>query len=232
MAQSYTNEATAATMDISLDQTGGFYADGSLDNSPTFQNYFIGYGTTPGFPRTPERRHFFIFDLSSVTVPITSAELKLILPFGGLIADEPMETWVVSGTSVPAAMFKDTGLTPLEAAPIFGEIGTAPEIIDPVDFGPGDDDGIAKPYALNSTGIAFLNAHLGGEVAITGFMASFSEEPEVDEPDELLFAHSNVVGSGVSLIAPPVLTITTVPEPSAAAILALGGVVFFMRRRR
>lgn len=223
---------SAATMDVTLIQTGGFYADGSLDNDPTFQNYFIGYSTTTPFPRTPERRHFFVFDLTGVTIPIVSAEFSVILPFGGLIADEPSETWVATGTGVGAAMYMDTGLTPAEAIPIFLEMGAAPGIIDPVMFGPGDDDGLEKTFALNALGISFLNAHLGSLVPITGFMPSWSEEPEIDESSEIIFGHTNVVASGPALIDPPVLTITTIPEPSGFMLLGMGAIVAAARRRK
>lgn len=222
----------AATMDVTLVQTGGFYADGSLDNDPTFQNYFIGYSTTTPFPRTTERRHFFVFDLTGVTASIVSAEFSVILPFAGLIADEPMETWVATGTGVGAAMYLDMGLTLTEAMPIFDEMGAGPAIIDPVMFGAGDDDGLEKTFALNATGISFLNAHLGMMVPITGFMPSWSEEPEVDEGSEIIFGHTNVVASGPALIDPPVLSVTTVPEPGSLVLLGLGGVLLVSRRCR
>src|SRR5688572_24622551 len=59
----------AAVVSIDALQTGGFYADGSADNTPGFQNYFVGYGTTPGFGRTPERRSFFWFSLAGISEP-------------------------------------------------------------------------------------------------------------------------------------------------------------------
>ena len=38
------------------------------DNDPTFQNYFMGRSTIGG-TTTPERRPFFIFDMTSVSIP-------------------------------------------------------------------------------------------------------------------------------------------------------------------
>ena len=219
-------------VEIPLLQTGGFYADGSLDNLPTFQNYFIGYSTTTPFPRTEERRHFFVFDLTAISTPIMAADLSLILPGGGLIADEPSETWVATGTAVPAATFMDTGLTPMEALPIFAEMGSAVEIIDPVDFGPGDDDDLLRPHAFNSDGVTFLNDHLGGLVAISGYMPSWSMEPEVDEPSELIFGHTNVVSDFDSPIDPPILTLVLIPEPSAPCTITLAVAMMLFGRRR
>lgn len=219
-------------MDVTLVQTGGFYADGTLDNDPTFQNYFIGYSTTTPFPRTPERRHFFVFDLTTVTVPIVSAEMSLILPFAGLIADEPFEMWVATGSDVDAATFLDTGLIVDEALPVFDAMGSSTPIIDPVAFGPGDDDGLEKTFALNSDGISFLNDHLGMMVPITGFMPSWSPEPEIDESSEIIFGHTNVVASGPALIDPPVLSITTVPEPSSTFLLGLSVLMVSLKRGR
>jgi hypothetical protein len=74
--------ATAAhALDVTLPavQTGGFYADGAKNNDAAFENYFVGYGTTPGFARTAERRSFFHFDLSALggAGALTGATLHL-----------------------------------------------------------------------------------------------------------------------------------------------------------
>src|SRR5262245_41016685 len=80
------NVAAADVFVVESAQVGGFFAGGATpDNSPSFQNYFVGYGSLSGGGRTPERRSFFHFDLSGVSGDIVSAtlELKLVMP-GGL----------------------------------------------------------------------------------------------------------------------------------------------------
>jgi len=89
---------SGATFDVMATQVGGFFEDGTADNEPTFQNYYVGYST---LTKTAERRNFFYFDLSGVTDTITEASFSLILPFGGFIpgaGDGGEEIFVMSGT--------------------------------------------------------------------------------------------------------------------------------------
>ncbi len=50
--------AAALSVELASTQVGGFYADGGHDSLAGFQNYFVGYGTSPGSARTAERRAF------------------------------------------------------------------------------------------------------------------------------------------------------------------------------
>ncbi len=167
--------ATATVVSVDATQVGGFYADGTADNAASFQNYFVGYGTTPGSPRTAERRSFFTFDLSGVTEPVTEAKFSIFLPLGGMIfgtdclgadpctgmlplADDPGTPW---DDTDPGAWPKDTfeefvlGVTPYSSAEVT-DTGLPPD-----DPGPGlgnleifesfDDASVASPLTIMDT---------------------------------------------------------------------------------
>ena len=165
----------ATTVSVDADQVGGFYADGTADNAASFQNYFVGYGTTPGSPRTAERRSFFTFDLSGITETVTEAKFSIFLPLGGMIfgtdcdgadpctgmlpmVDDPGTPW---DDTDPGDWPKDTfeefvlGATPFSSAEVT-DTGLPPD-----DPGPGlgkleifetfDDAAIASPLTILDT---------------------------------------------------------------------------------
>jgi hypothetical protein len=226
--------AVAKTVAVASTQVGGFYADGTKDNFEGFQNYFVGYGTTPGFARTSERRSFFVFDLGAITGSITAATFSLTMPFEGVVGDEPSETFVLSASPVPAATVLATALPPPAAMMVFGSLGTgalvAPELGIDVGAPPYD---MVLTMSLNEIGLAALNIRPpGGMVVLGGRMASWSFDPDpMHEPDELLFGHSDVVFFGTPIVAKPMLTMTVVPEPSAW-LLMLSGLAALLSGRR
>ncbi|MBX3362654.1 MAG: hypothetical protein KF705_14620 [Phycisphaeraceae bacterium] len=70
-----TPRAISQLPSVSSSFSGGIY-DGGL-TTPGFFNYYVGYS----FPSSPpERRNFFIFDLSDIDAPVTGARIKLLLP--------------------------------------------------------------------------------------------------------------------------------------------------------
>lgn len=226
----------ALTVELSSTQVGGFYADGGHDNLAGFQNYFVGYGTTPGSPRTAERRSFFVFDLSGITEPISAASFTLLMPIGGVIGDAPSEIFVLSASSMPAVAVLDPVVTPGAALAIFSTLGTgalvAPELGIDVGAPPG---GMLLTMSFNATGLAALNSRPPtGLVVLGGRMASWSFDPDpLHEPHELLFGHSDVVFFGTPMIDAPILTVTVVPEPTGFVLMAggLGWLLLLMRRR-
>lgn len=243
----------AAVITVDALQTGGFYADGSADNSPAFQNYFVGYGTSPGGDRTPERRDFFWFSLAGVTDTIVSATLHLKLVFGGLIfgkgpgdpagppvPDDPFETYQLSGTPVPPLIVTSPVLTPAAGTIIFASFISGPTAA-PYTFGggappPPPDGHIA--IELNAGGLLFLNTHLGSDVVLTGYMPTWTEDarpspsppPAFFEASELIFGLTDVPG-GVPV---PFLTLRTaaVPEPASALLLLMALVFWWPVRAR
>ncbi len=243
--------AVAEIVEVDVFQTGGFYDGGFVDNSPTFQNYFVGYGTSPGTARTPQRRSFFWFKLD--TIPdggIVSATLSLELPFGGLIfglgpgtpppppPPDPFEEFSLCAVPFSGEAVTDPTLTLAEADAMFEAFNDVP-IADPAVFildGPPPPPVIE--ISIGALGLSFLNARPLPEFVLTGWMPTWSEDlrPGVGgapflEASELIFGLTDV---HTGAVAKPKLTldITPVPEPatiiSVAALIGLG----LPRRRR
>jgi len=251
---------SAQTIELGAVQTGGFYGGGvAPDNKPEFQNYFVGYGTSPGKPRTGERRSFFHFDLSTAGPGIESAALKLRLPFGGLIfgkgpgdpalgpvPSDPTEAFAVGVTSFSSAMVTSSGLTGAEADAIFDSFDAAPVAAARL-FGVGgppippdlDGKGAEIVIPLSAAGIAALNAKAGGDIVLTGWMPSWSldtrlsplDPSEFFEASELIFGLTDVHKG----VPKPILELryaaAAVPEPASAALL-LAGLPLLARLRR
>jgi hypothetical protein len=239
---------TAQAVGIEATQVGGFTADGAKANDPAFQNYFVGYGTTPGFGRTPERRSFFVFDLPALPPGsvVAAATLELRLPFGGLIfgkgpgdpgpsvPSDPFETFALTlPLGVDKALVLSPGLTPPEVMALFATIAAAPAAADPKTFGlgaplPPDPDGKGAVIALSlgAPALAKLNASLGSDFVLTGWMPTWSEDlrPKPGDPgaffegSELIFGLTDVHAG----VPKPVLVLTVVPEPASALLLGAG----------
>jgi len=227
-------------------QVGGFYEGGGKNNDPSFQNYYVGYGTSAGpHSRTLERRSFFWFHVPSLDGPIVDATLTLkmlvstSLIFG--ITDDPTvhdhtEEFQLGFTMAPKDKVIDPTIPTAEADAIFKSLDDHP-IADPYVF--TMDIMYDFPFAvivhLNSDGIAWLHAHEGGDVVLSGWMPTWSYDDRKDdtgewlEEDELLFGFSDVG----SLVPFPELTITTesVPEPATLVFVGLVGIVASRRRK-
>lgn len=109
-----------STVSIDAAQVGGFYGDGAADNAVTFQNYFVGYGTTPGSPRTEERRSFFSFDLSGISGTVTDASFSLQLKDFGVIfgkdcaGADPCTGTIIDDPGTPGIDESDPGTIPTD----------------------------------------------------------------------------------------------------------------------
>lgn len=226
--------------------TGGFYADGGADNFIEHQNYFVGYGTTPGFGRTAERRSFFWYHVPTFTGEVVDATIKLKMLFSTSLIfglgptppiHDPTETFQLGFTTAPAPLITSPTLTTPEKLAIFGSL---------------DDHPIASPYEfsmtttyefpfvveihLDSVGKALISDHRGGDVVLSGWMPSWSLDMRTDpltgkflEEDELLFGFSDVP----TLVPAPELTIVTaVPEPSTLLMVLAGAGGLAPRRWR
>ena len=256
-----TLQAQAAPLTLDATQTGGFYADGSTDNHPAFQNYFVGYGTTPGAARTPERRAFFTFHLPSIAGHVDAATLHLKLVFGGLIfgkgpgvpgpgvPDDALETFQLGAAAVPASVVTSAALSMSDALAVFASFDDHP-IAPILGFGSGfptPPPGGDIEIVLDATGIAYLNAHLGADIVLTGWMPSWSEDTRAAPPgaptaffeaSELVFGHTDVAVPGIppGSFPSPSLTLKISEPPinvsAPNALLLLAGGMLALRRRR
>jgi hypothetical protein len=238
----------AHAIGLEATQVGGFAADGGKANDPAFQNYFVGYGTTPGFARTAERRSFFVFDLPALPAgsSVAAATLEIRLPFGGLIFGKgpgdpgpsvPSDAFEVFALTLPLGLDKalvlSPGLSPPEVMALFATIAVAPAAADAYVFGlgaplPPDPDGKGAVISLGLTGAALakINASLGSDLVLTGWMPSWSEDlrPKPGDPgaffeaSELIFGLTDVHAG----VPKPVLMLTVVPEPASALLFGAG----------
>lgn len=250
--------SSAAPSMLEAVQTGGFYADAPPDNSPGFQNYFVGYGTTPGFGRTSERRSFFWFDLSELDAPVTGASLHLTLPFGGLIfgkgpgdpmagpiADDLTEIFQLSATPFSGAAVTMPGMPDPMADTLFATFA-GPPIADPVVFGGGALPSPEIVIPLDALGLSFLNSKIGLDIVLTGWMPSWSFDPRPAPPgssvaffeaSELIFGLTDV---HTGAVPKPFLTFefgdggeeAAVPEHTSALVTGMVLLSFFALKRR
>lgn len=248
----FLSQGVAGTITLDALQTGGFFEVGTPSNTPGFQNYFVGYGTTPGFPRTPERRSFFWFSLAGVgpDEEIVAATLHLKLVFGGLIfgagpEDPPlpdtMEVFQLSATPFSSSMVTSTTLSDSEIGSLFASFA-GPDTADPLVFVSGGMPPEDIEIPLNSLGISFLNTLKGKDIILTGWMPSWSHDDRAApttspvpflEASELIFGltdvHSGIVPKPM-LVLETLSRSPTVPEPASMVLLLIGGIVYVSRR--
>jgi hypothetical protein len=230
-------------------QVGGFFAEGAPSNLPHFQNYFVGYGTTPGFDRTPERRSFFWYHIPDIPGEILSAKLSLdliastSLIFGkgpGMppdpIPDDEFESFQLGVTTFDAGFVTKPDLTPAEALMIFDSFDDIDVAAEKVFF---KDDPLPLPAKieihLDSLGLMAISMKEGSDLVLTGWMPSWSHDTRIGpdgkpvEKSELIFGLSDVGGS----VPFPTLTIEYAPVPEPATLAAIGlGLAALARRRR
>lgn len=226
------------------------------DNDPTFQNYFMGRSTF-GSPATgtasPERRAFFMFDMAGVLASI---------PVGHTISAVTIDLELTPGGSAALANFSGgveivefTG-TPFDASEIIDPAGTGTSELDiwssfgssvPYGFfgidGSGDEmmitpEGshtIPLPGSISDVDMAIMG---GGIFIVTAKLATFDPgpigfgAPPIVDPYEYVFGITDVVSGSGSTVPAPLLTITTIPEPSGFLLILLGLSLALRRGRR
>lgn len=211
-------------------------------------NYSVGYelhystgalGVPPG--STPlaamDRNNYFVFDLSTLGGPITSA--TLLLPAGMLESVDGIEVFDVVAPVAPPMAIADvstlmtafglgTGAFDMPIDPavgvagaLYGNIeGGAATPIGSIAITPADDFTVIS-IPLTALGVGYLNAFLGGPVILGGSVPSIvvlSGTPQ----QPFGFTSPVIPGIGPSV---PKLEVTVVPEASTTALIALGVVL-------
>ena len=211
---------------------GGYGPGGAM-------NYSVGYYTPPGDPPTPLlRRNYFVFNLTAVDKPVTSAKLKLHLPGPpgavGYSSPDPFEPYRISGTPYSASEFLDA--FPMGAdtpspmlSSMYESLGSAALSFGMIDVSPSMAGGdVVIPF--NPTGIAAINLFAGSLMVIGGRLTDITPEMLGIPPSELVFVYSTNGGT----VPFPRLELTMVPEPSSSYLLStvVAGAVYRFRRYR
>jgi len=211
----------ADTIRLNALDSGWYMSDGF--HSSTNQNYVAG--NTIGL----EHRDFFVFDLSGVSGPITSAELSLFNPcatcapenFDGYLSPNASETYQVTNVNTPVATLEasNTG-----AVSIFSDLGT--NTLYGAQSVSAADDGQQVLIALNGDAIAALSASTG-LFAFGGRLIGLPANPARADNEVIFAATDGVPTDKLQLILTTAGgTTSAVPEPAAlpiagAALLAV-----------
>ncbi|MBX3317044.1 MAG: hypothetical protein KF902_09315 [Phycisphaeraceae bacterium] len=228
MLSPWTLLANATPIEVSSSFSGGIY-DGGL-TTPGFFNYYVGYS----FPSSPpERRNFFIFDLSDIDTPVTGARIKLFLPGGptlpsGYISSDPVEFYRVSGSAFPwtayVEAFGGTATGPMLSA-MFSTMGGSASAYGVVGISI-DDSGTDIIIELGGSAIADINAALGSAFLVTGRLTDIHPGAPGMPPSELVFAYTDIPHPLMPL---PRLELDIIPAPHS--ILPLLPLILAPRRR-
>jgi hypothetical protein len=223
------------------------------DNSPTFQNYFMGRTTTPMDFATPERRAFFIYDMAGIAASIPIGEtivgvsIDLTLIDGGTSAlanfSDGKEVVEFTATPVPADIILDPGAIPPPS--IWATFGTGIPygsfVIAGIPDGPKTTpDGtytIGLPGAVSAIGPAIATSSL---FVVSARLATFdpgpigASAPPPADPYEYVFGLTDVVTPSGSHAPIPFLTIITapIPEPTSGMLFSALGLTLGSRFRQ
>lgn len=205
-----------ALSDTTLTAVGGGWFTDAGEHIQSNDNYAVG-GSMDGYTRN----NYFLFSLSGVNNPITSATLRIFnpsapvtagFPFGYTSAD-PTETYALFGVSTPAAVLGiDYGVGSVAGQDIFADLGTGQK------FGAYiaslADNGHFVDITLNAAGLAALNAG-NGVFAVGGSITTL---------DNVVNKESLFVSGFLSSVGPnvPQLVVSSVPEPSESGLLVVG----------
>jgi hypothetical protein len=164
-----------------------------------------------------ERRNFFLFDLSTVTLggPIVSAALRLST--GTISTLDPLETFTIFEIVTDPITVQLGGPDPGSA--IFDDLGDG-TVFGARDYGLADQQ-MLLDIAVNGSGVMAIENALGGLLAFGGTITSLS-----GNPNEFVFGGTQLPFSTRQLV------ITTAPEPATLVLLLAAAGGFVIRRVR
>ena len=122
-----------------------------------------------------ERRSFFVFDLTGVTGPITTASIQLQMPVNGYISNDPSETFAIfdyllNPTGLLTSPITAGGFADLGSGTQFGSVNLTPA-----------SQGTLVVINLNSAGITAITNALGVKFAVGGAVTTLSGQTANDE---------------------------------------------------
>lgn len=217
----------------------GFYADtGFTEVNLGNNNYVAGRLDVSGNASTFQVfRDFFVFDLTTRTLPVTSATLRLFnpafdatIPGSGFESFRTSETFSLFDVSTPTATLT-SGAGGVSA---FNDLGTGTSFGSTVVT--TANNGQFVTIALNAAGLAAVNASLGSRFVVGGSLTTIVPSQPVEQ---FVFGFTNTArgprdGNTVLDISPnaPVAAVPLPPTFLAFAFGALGlGGLRFARRK-
>jgi hypothetical protein len=184
----------------------GWWDDTGSHDAPN-KNYLAGFATDTGH----EHRDFFVFDLSTVTAPMVSAQLRVFNPPNGFVSPAPTETYALFDVSTPISDLRASGRGRTD---IFTTLGSG------VSSGARDvsaaDNGQIVTIDFNGAGLASLNLHSGGLFATGGAITTIQ-----GQQDDAVFAFSGFPSDTRQLV----LTVLDAAGPVVVASTPSGDVV-------
>jgi len=168
---------------------------------------------------TGELRNFFIFDLSGVSGPVTSATLRISTR--NFSSADPTETYTVFDVSTsPTSLAGGTG-----GVGAFNDLGSGVSYGSRIYSEP--DQGLLRDILLNASAIAAIEGSLGGNFALGGAVTSLSGLHDF----EAIFGELANDPGTVSLVL-ETGRMSAVSEPASILLLGAGLAGLAARRYR
>ncbi len=203
-----------ADMIMTLNTTDrGLYGEDGY-HIPWYTPYGVGraHGSTVN--------NFLVYDMSSITQEVVSAELRLVNN-NSYDSPDPYETYTVFDVTTPLWELQngygDTVAT-------YNDLGSG-IVYGSTDVVSNNGYVVVSVY-LNEAGLAALNASLGGMFVVGGAITSL-DSPEATYEHLFSLSDPDRPGDGATQ-----LVLTFVPEPGTLGLLALGGLALYATRRR